>query len=211
MITISGQLAIKTIHGRNGDFNVARLLISIGEFSVKNPILEQYKEGMYEGDFFISRIAQAPPYFVGSRMILDPPRADIASMTLSGIDALSNEDATRMTPQEPDPIEEDHREAALAAGVVLVTSAPDAIPVAPVDPLVDTTPFGLETSTHSAERAEVEQQQDVQLFGALWPLTPVLKLDTTVNRRVLRQQRDRLDQLGYDFDPLTQRWTLQAA
>ncbi len=25
MITLSGQLAIKTIHGRNGDFNVGRL------------------------------------------------------------------------------------------------------------------------------------------------------------------------------------------
>ncbi|HMM53332.1 MAG TPA: DUF3275 family protein, partial [Burkholderiaceae bacterium] len=25
MITIPGQLAIKTIHGRNGDFNVGRL------------------------------------------------------------------------------------------------------------------------------------------------------------------------------------------
>ena len=32
MITIPGQLAIKTIHGRNGDFNVGRLATSIGEF-----------------------------------------------------------------------------------------------------------------------------------------------------------------------------------
>ena len=31
MITIPGQLAIKTIHGRNGDFNVGRLATSIGD------------------------------------------------------------------------------------------------------------------------------------------------------------------------------------
>ena len=38
MITIPGQLAIKTIHGRNGDFNVGRLATSIGEFVVKNAV-----------------------------------------------------------------------------------------------------------------------------------------------------------------------------
>ena len=36
MITLPGQLAIKTIHGRNGDFNVGRLATSIGEFVIKN-------------------------------------------------------------------------------------------------------------------------------------------------------------------------------
>src|SRR3546814_3690087 len=45
MITIPGQLAIKTIHGRNGDFNVGRLATSIGEFVVKNAELDQYREG----------------------------------------------------------------------------------------------------------------------------------------------------------------------
>lgn len=34
MITLPGQLAIKTIHGRNGDFNVGRLSTSIGEFVI---------------------------------------------------------------------------------------------------------------------------------------------------------------------------------
>lgn len=42
MITLPGQLAIKTIHGRNGDFNVGRLSTSIGEFVIKNAELDQY-------------------------------------------------------------------------------------------------------------------------------------------------------------------------
>ena len=98
MITIPGQLAIKTIHGRNGDFNVGRLATSIGEFVVKNAELDQYAEGKYDGD--------------------------------------------------------------------------------------------------------------AALFDTLWPLGDVVKLDATVDRRVLRQQRDRLGDLGYEFAPLSQDWHL---
>ena len=56
MITIPGQLAIKTIHGKNGDFNVGRLATSIGEFVIKNAELDQYDEGKYEGDFVIAAL-----------------------------------------------------------------------------------------------------------------------------------------------------------
>src|SRR3546814_13279454 len=53
MITIPGPLAIKTIHGRTGDFNVGRLTTSIGEFVVKNADPDQFREGKYVGDFAI--------------------------------------------------------------------------------------------------------------------------------------------------------------
>jgi len=43
MIQLPGQLAIRTISGRNGDFNVGRLATSIGEFVVKDSMLDQYK------------------------------------------------------------------------------------------------------------------------------------------------------------------------
>jgi len=47
---------------------------------------------------------------------------------------------------------------------------------------------------------------DATLFGLLWPLGEVVKLDATVERRVMRQQRDRLMALGYSFEPLSQDW-----
>jgi len=56
MITIPGQLAIRTIVGRNGDFNVGRLTTSIGEFVVKDPQLDQYQEGKYDGQFVVTEI-----------------------------------------------------------------------------------------------------------------------------------------------------------
>mgnify|MGYP003603925161 FL=1 len=49
------------------------------------------------------------------------------------------------------------------------------------------------------------------LFGAHWPLSEIVKLDATVDRRALRQQGDRLGALGYEFAPLSQDWHLAKA
>lgn len=206
MITISGQLAIKTIRGRNGDFNVGRLETSIGEFVTKNAELDQYREGKYEGDFIITEIRPSM-YTTGGRMVIEL-RAHLGGMTLSNIDKLTRDEAHGISPQELDPADEEDQSPRIAAAVAAPVATET---LTSSDPLVDTTPFGVDTPAQAAEKAEVEQQQDAELFGPLWPLLPIVKLDATVNRRVLRQQRDRLDQLGYDFDPRTQRWALQAA
>ncbi|MDD3450187.1 MAG: DUF3275 family protein, partial [Gammaproteobacteria bacterium] len=38
MIKISGAVTVKTINGRNGPFNVGKLVTEVGEFSVKEGI-----------------------------------------------------------------------------------------------------------------------------------------------------------------------------
>jgi len=203
MITVPGQLAIKTIHGRNGDFNVGRLATSIGEFVVKNAELDQYTEGKYEGDFVIAEIRPST-YNANGRMVIEI-RAVLGGMTLSNIDALSRDEARRLSPQEVDPIDEEAQAPATVA------------PKAPAraksrntrDPLVDTTPFGSERAAASPEASA--ESDDAALFGALWPLGAIVKLDATVDRRVLRQQRDRLGALGYEFAPLSQDWHLARA
>ena len=192
MITIPGQLAIKTIHGRNGDFNVAEL--------------DQYAEGKYEGDFAIAEIRPST-YTANGRMVIEI-RALLGGMTLSNIDALSRDDARRLSPQEVDPIDEEAQTATPTP-----TTAPKAAGRKKArssrDPLVDTTPFGSEPAAASAEAtAHADDDGDAALFGTLWPLGDVVKLDATVDRRVLRQQRDRLGDLGYEFAPLSQDWHL---
>jgi len=208
MITIPGQLAIKTIHGRNGDFNVGRLATSIGEFVVKNAELDQYAEGKYEGDFAIAEIRPST-YTANGRMVIEI-RALLGGMTLSAIDALSRDDASRLSPQEVDSIDEEAQ-----APTPTPTTAPKAAGRKKArgsrDPLVDTTPFGSEPAAASAEasaHADADDGDDAALFGPLWPLSDPVKLDATVDRRVLRQQRDRLGDLGYEFAPLTQDWHL---
>ncbi len=197
MITLPGQLAIKTIHGKNGDFNVGRLATSIGEFVVKNAELDQYREGKYDGDFVIAEIRPAT-YSANGRMVIEI-RAHLGGMTLSSIDTLSGDEASQLSPQEIDPVDEE------AQAPTPVT--PKANSRSARDPLVDTTPFGGD-STSAPASAEAD---DAALFATLWPLSGIVKLDATVDRRVLRRQRDRLDQLGYAFAPLSQDWHLAAA
>lgn len=203
MITLPGQLAIKTIHGRNGDFNVGRLSTSIGEFVIKNAELDQYDEGKYDGDFVITEIRPST-YNTSGRMVIEI-RAHLGGMTLSNIDRLSKDEAQRLSPQEVDPIDEEAQAPAAADRPPARTKARSTR-----DPLVDTTPFGSEPAAASPSDASAEDD-DAALFGMLWPLSEIVKLDATVDRRVLRQQRDRLDAMGYRFEPLTQDWHLASA
>jgi hypothetical protein len=204
MITLPGQLAIKTIHGRNGDFNVGRLTTSIGEFVAKNAELDQYHEGKYEGDFSIAEIRPSM-YTTGGRMVIEL-RAVLGGMTLSNLDPLTKDEAHRLSPQEVDPIDEE------AAKPQPVASAPiTVVTPPPVDPLVDTTPFGDKPPSNSPAETEETNQADAALFGTVWPLGQIVKLDSTVDRRLLRRQRDRLDALGYIFDYAGQNWDLKAA
>jgi hypothetical protein len=203
MITIPGQLAIKTIHGRNGDFNVGRLATSIGEFVVKNAELDQYAEGKYEGDFVIVEIRPST-YNANGRMVIEI-RALLGGMTLSNIDALSRDEARRLSPQEVDPIDEEAQAPAPAA------------PKAPARP--KSSKPARSTGRYHAVRQRAgrcipeatAEADDAALFGALWPLGEIVKLDATVDRRSLRQQRDRLGALGYEFAPLSQDWHLAKA
>ncbi len=102
MLKLSGVLTIRTIDGRNGPFNVGRLITELGEFSVKDTLLDQYEEGKYEGDFGISRIY--PSYYLAGGRLVVEVRATLETMALAGIDALTAEDVEPAA--EPDPIEE---------------------------------------------------------------------------------------------------------
>ena len=214
MITIPGQLAIKTIHGRNGDFNVGRLQTSIGAFKVKDAELDQYGEGKYEGEFIIANIFSTS-YAIPGGMIIET-RAQLGGMTLSGINRLSKDEAHQLSPQEVDPIEEERVVAQP------VTAAPTTPPLAEEpsspskNPLADDTPFPIKPvksakTAHQDPAAAAAASDDAALFGDLWPLSEVFKLDTTVDRRRLRQQRDRLYALGYEFEELRQEWQRKAA
>ena len=59
---ITGTLAIREIHGRNGAFMVGTLNTQIGSFAVKDPLLDQYDEGTYDGEFEIDSIYPGPLY-----------------------------------------------------------------------------------------------------------------------------------------------------
>lgn len=196
MINIPGQLAIRTISGRNGDFNVGRLSTSIGEFVIKDALLDQYDEGKYRGDFLITEIR--PSYYSTAGRLVVEIRAKLDSMSLDDVDNLTSEDADKLSPNEPDPIDEE-----LTAPLSKPEHQQTERPVTASTKQVSKTdaPFGMappDTTTNPEE--------DAALFGTLWPLGETVRLDTTVDRKQLRQQCRRLSDLGYLHDFKLQVW-----
>src|ERR1700730_2653668 len=149
MIPIQGQLAIKTRRGRYGDFNVVYLSTSIGEFVTKNAELDQHKEGKYEGEFIITEIFPAS-YITGGRVVVEL-RAKLGGMTITGIDELTAVDSQRLNPQETDPIDEQNAasQSPPQAPAPEVVPTPEVSASSAVDPLVDTTPFGVSPDVSS--------------------------------------------------------------
>ncbi|MFB1117576.1 DUF3275 family protein [Dickeya dadantii] len=203
-IIVRGQLTIRTISGRNGRFTIGRLATHLGLFHVKDPELEQYPEGKYEGEFAI-RYIYPKAYPVGDGMRFEI-RASLNSMTLSGIDKLSKAEARAFATQDVDPLDE---EPGTQPTPVSKSKARPAPVQASKDPLVDTTPFGIDTPSTAVAASGSPDSDDAALFGILWPLGESVKLDSTIDRRTLRLQIARLSQLDYAFDATAQQWNRQ--
>jgi len=165
----TGSLAIREIHGRNGPFKVGTLHTPIGEFAIKDPILDQYDEGKYQGEFQIESIYQGH-YITGGRSVTEI-RAKLADMSIDDIDA----EAPAPIEVEPDPIDTDKPEPA-------------------------------KESKTEAEPKTTTDSDDNSLFGLIMPLGDSVKLDPSVDRKVLRAQTVRLKEIGYEFDAKSQVW-----
>ena len=212
-IVVPGQLTLRTIRGKNGPFTVGRLATHLGTFEVKDPELEQYPEGKYDGEFII-RYIFPKSYPVGGGMRFEI-RASLDGMTLYDIDKLSRDEARSFATQDLDPLDEElgAQPAVTPATPAKPTKTSKPAKPAPVqastDPLVDTTPFGVDTPSATVAASDSPESDDAALFGILWPLEESVKLDSTIDRRTLRLQIARLNQLGYAFDATAQQWNLQ--
>lgn len=183
MIKMSGVLTIKAIDGRNGRFNIGRLITELGEFTVKDTLLEQYDPGKYEGDFGISRIY--PYSYAANGGVKVEIRACVETVALAGIEQLSPEEAMASQP-ETDPLDE----------TPVASKAPSSA-----------SSERQEKSVADKQRGDSSNgDDDAQLFGELWPIGAEVKLDPTVDRALFRAQRDRLKALGYRFQAIGQVW-----
>jgi hypothetical protein len=189
MIRISGTLNVKSIKGSRGAFSVGELTSAVGNFKVKDQILDQFSEGSYEGEFLVAHIY--PASYVHYGKVITEIRAKLAEIILpQGEEKPLPEQSV---PQEPDPVEETQTVAAAAPAE------------APADAAVD--------SQAAAATLTEEEAKDFALFGAeLYGAVTrreAIKLDPTVDRLKFRAQRDRLKGLGYRFDAARQAWSLE--
>lgn len=177
MISVPGKINIRTINGRLGSFNVGTLDCSLGSFTVKDPTIDEFEEGNYEGDFVIEKI-KPNVYFSGGRMVVEV-RATLSAIMISkhAIPAPAAHESL-----EQDPLLED-----------CINNEPLSDAPAPI-------PFEIDAN------GDVDEAAFFKLFGALWPLGSVVKLDPVVGRAVLRQQCDYLKQSGYKYDAPNLTW-----
>ncbi|HAF2404089.1 TPA: DUF3275 family protein [Salmonella enterica] len=196
-VIVTGKLVVKTLTGCHGAFNVALLETSIGTFSIRNRELEQYSAGTYKGQFVIGSIfmhSWSRGANSGSEI-----RARLDDINIFSNDELTPDDEQKLHHPVNDPLDEENK-----------TPPEQELP----SPTTDKPAPPPATKTTSSKRpqftvptAPVDQEtKDQTLFGALWPLGDIVKLDATAPRQVLRQQKARLTQLGYDFNAQEQQF-----
>jgi cell division septation protein DedD len=133
-------------------------------------------------------------------------------MVLEDLDALTAYDNAQIDAQSPDPLDEEQPVAA-PPPKVRPQPSPHARPAStPVVPADDNAPFGMPASPAAAPvtpEPDVDEA-DQELFGTVWPLGETVRLDSTVDRQRLRQQCQRLSELGYAMDFKSQAWNRAA-
>lgn len=204
-ISLPGTLRIKRINGSNGPFCVGDLETEIGEFRVKDAVLDQFEEGVYAGQF---RIMQIFPwsYTAYGRMVIEI-RAKLADLQIEG----QRRNTGRKDIEEPDPIKE-------TPSATPAPAVPQASPEkvsGKSDPAPSEEQGALQTDADSGEQdSAASDDPDLALFGAELNASvqagQAVKLDPTIDRSQFRQQRDRLKALHYTFDAGSQSWRASA-
>jgi len=228
-ISIRGTLRVKSVTGRNGPFSVGDLETEIGTFRIKDAVLDQYRDGIYTGTFWLSEVFNSS-YSANGRLVIEL-RARTAGMQ---IDDESPEVQSAKEPAERDPIDD---EAAAPAATSAPTPPTQAKPKTvrrytrgaprPADPTPNpespaaneaASEEGTPVSTSSQEQDPpsnpvVESNADLELFGQelheLIQARSPLKLDVTVDRMAIRNQVARLNELNYAFNSKEQTWNFK--
>lgn len=181
-IRVRGSITVQRKTSARGAFNVGDLSTEIGEFEVKDHLIEEFEPGKYAGDFIIKWIA--PDSFSWRGRVFVKNRATLDAIF---IDDAAEGSPTPMSPPEPDPLDETR-----------APTRPD--PNGPAHA----------QGQQPAPQVQTQDDPDLGLFGdelhALVIVGDLVKLDPTVDRERFRLQRDRLKEIGYQFDARAQSW-----
>jgi hypothetical protein len=187
MIILEGNVINKVITGANGDFSVGNFTTDIGQFKIRSTLLDQFDEGEYRVRVSVNKIDLNSYMSKRNGIIITEMELDIDHLECIEGDVKPVIDA----PIEPD--------------VTATTSSPEPKPEKTV------------ASTHgepgqpkpkgARKPASSDGDADLaELFGLLWPLGDVVKLDSTTPRPLFIRQKDHLKSAGYTFNGMDQTW-----
>jgi Protein of unknown function (DUF3275) len=221
MISLPGTMQLQRHHGRRGQFSTAELTTLIGLFKLKSQLLDQFDPGSYTGNFLIERIYTASTVWRNNLIV--ELRADVADIAIDAEAPPTQENASDQAAASPDPMDEvpsTSQGAVVVAQVVAQALAPSQEePLTPAGDLQITdhtalsrtvadgaTPIPADLVSAAADTsAPPVSIFDATLAQAIEQRQP-LKLDTTVDRALFRQQRDLLKAIGYWFNAKEQTW-----
>lgn len=189
-VSVRGTIVVQTKKGRNGAFNVGDLITEIGEFEVKDSLIEEFQEGRYEGTFLINWIE--PESFSWRGRVFVKNRATLEAIFID--DEVADQEADQpTTPPVVDPIEEAPKEKPSQAPTLVERADSGA---APADDAAETV----------KEKDVLFDEEATSLIQSGSPI----KLDPTIDRVRFRMQRDALKEMGYRFDVKGQSWAKEA-
>jgi hypothetical protein len=187
-IRVRGTITIQRKNSSRGAFNVGDLVTEIGEFEVKDSLIEEFEPGTYSGDFLIKFIA--PDSYSWRGRVFVKVRATLDEILIDDADESVPSPAA---PPEPDPLEQQQPQAAAPTPQPVQPTSDQATKPAVTRPAPATAAAGDLTLFGD----EIYQQVQAQA---------TVKLDPTVDREQFREQRDRLKVIGYIFDAKSQSW-----
>lgn len=243
----NAQLRVKRITSRNGDFCVADLVTDIGEFKVKDQLLDQFQQGEYDCTVWINEIYLYP--YVAYGKSITEIRAKLHDLQVLSTGEFQPEQNQQ---SEPDPIDEKEPTVIASAKTKSAPaetveqgsgrwdkfkkpnkSVPVADPVSAIDAGRAEAADTVAQAPVEVAQAPAKVEESVEVKPAMEPLNDLsespefdstvfddeqiqaieqgreVKLDTSVDRAVLRKQAAELGEvLGYVFDPKRQTWAL---
>lgn len=230
-VWLDGQMTVVTRAGKHGEFRVAKLDTGIGEFAVKDKLLEQYDNGVYTGRFLVGLIQAKPSFWKNSVFV--EVRAYLDDLIIHMQDELDDAAVQSVdnanTGPAMDPLELERSEAPKSASPALQSAAQVVKPSGEADTayqqwaneksVVDVPANESQSQEHLLESLGFMCELDVQegrmgkddkgdQIAAIIAREPVALDAKGQDRETLRKQREHLKSLGYRFVSTGQFWEL---
>ena len=172
---------------RNGPFNVGELVTDVGEFKVKDTLIEQFDEGDFVATVLVEEIYLAQ--YVSFGKGVTEMRARLRDIQVQTEGQRPPEVVEQL---EPDPLDEP---ASVVVPAPQLAPAPEPAPAAPAEL----------SAAPAADDDGLADLYDEEVVAAI-SCGSTVKLDPSVDRALLRRQTAGLKARGYRFDSKSQTW-----